>query len=167
MAQRIVLALFALFGFANAQILVSYGGPASLLDGSGAQNFDGLTSPVDSTQNYGGEGSTPQLGTQVVLGSPVTLGDNSNSVQTDVNVGQHNDGGGFVALNYTANNQTNTETQVVNDNQQQQDGQAANTNVNIPVFGNLKYAESNNQNEATKAPITIVTAPLVSTASTT
>lgn len=38
--------------------------------------------------------------------------------------------------------------------------------MNIPVFGKLKYVDNDEHGETAKAPITIVTAPLVSTART-
>lgn len=79
MAQKLALALFALFGFANSQILRV--GTVKLLAGPAPHYYGGLTRHDDdnhheeASEKGSEQGSGPRLGTKVVLGRPVVLGE--------------------------------------------------------------------------------------------
>ncbi len=76
MAQKLAIALFALFGFANAQISLAHGGTVTILTGPPPQRYGGLTSHHDDDDYHKDEhDSGPRLGTKVVLGRAVVLGE--------------------------------------------------------------------------------------------
>lgn len=90
MAQKLGLALIALFGFANAQVGIPYGGSVILLSGPPPHRNGGLTSHGRKDDD---DESGPKLGEKtVVLGHSVTLG----QAQSD----DHDEGHGFDVVNY-------------------------------------------------------------------
>lgn len=87
MAQKLALALVALFGVANTQIAVGRGGAIVL--GAPAVGFRGL-SHDDDDHHEGG----PVLGHEVVLGRPVHLGEEEHHEE------EHDDEPRFEVLNF-------------------------------------------------------------------
>ncbi len=64
---------------------------------------------------------------------------------------------------------SSTEVRIIREDQheEREDHSEKDVKVNVPVFGKLKYVdEDDSHGESAKAPITIVTAPIVSTAKT-
>lgn len=78
MAQKLALALFALFGFANSQIALAHAGTVTLLAGPAPHRYVGLTRHDDDHHEEASEkgsevGGGPKLGTKVVLGRPAVV----------------------------------------------------------------------------------------------